>query len=127
MSNAPDPLSACVLGEGEVKLVFKVDDRVTNAGTFVVNKEDHTLGNLLRKQLLMDEAVLFAGYAHYHPLNNAIELRVQTKPDTLSPGEALRAAIASLRDQSLHIGEVFNAEFERFESEQRAATGAAYK
>jgi DNA-directed RNA polymerase subunit L len=75
----------------------------------------------------MDEAVLFAGYAHYHPLNNAIELRVQTKPDTLSPGEALRAAIASLRDQSLHIGEVFNAEFERFESEQRAATGAAYK
>ena len=117
MSNAPDPLDACVLGEGEKKLVFKKDDRVTNAGTFIVNKEDHTLGNLLRKELLLRDDVLFAGYAHYHPLRNAIELRIQTKPDTLTPGGALVESIRSLSQQSTHIADTFAAELERFKGE----------
>ena len=42
--------------------------KVTNAGTFRFNKEDHTVANLLRMQLLRDPSVRFAGYYHPHPL-----------------------------------------------------------
>lgn len=41
--------------------------------------EDHTLGNLLRMQLLKDPNIIFAGYKVPHPLENRVELKVQSK------------------------------------------------
>ena len=61
-----------------------------NSGMLTINKEDHTMGNLIRMQLLRDKQVKFAGYIHPHPLIHKIELRVQTMDRALSsPMQAL--------------------------------------
>ncbi|CAJ0829277.1 10524_t:CDS:2 [Entrophospora sp. SA101] len=54
------------------------DNRVENAATFDIQKEDHTMGNLIRHKLLQEPHVIFAGYKVPHPLENNIFLRVQT-------------------------------------------------
>ena len=71
------------------------DTKVPNAAHFTVNKEDHTLGNILRSQLLKDPKVLFAGYKVPHPLEHKFVLRVQTTGD-YSPQEAFTNAITDL-------------------------------
>jgi DNA-directed RNA polymerase II subunit RPB11 len=52
------------------KLKYVEDTKMANAGTFILGKEDHTLGNLIRLQLLRDSSVRFAGlifkYNSYH-------------------------------------------------------------
>jgi DNA-directed RNA polymerase II subunit RPB11 len=64
------------------RITFEEDKRVENGGTFTILNEDHTAGNLLRMQLLRDKKVLFAGYKQPHPLENKIELRVQTNKES---------------------------------------------
>jgi hypothetical protein len=46
--NQPNRADQFVLPEGERKLSYERDTKVENAGTFVLQREDHTLGNLLR-------------------------------------------------------------------------------
>ena len=41
---------------------------IPSSSIFVFNKEDHTLGNLLRARLLQSPHVKFAGYKIPHPL-----------------------------------------------------------
>ena len=43
-----------------------------NAAIFTINKEDHTVGNMVRHQLLKDPNVLFAGYKNPHPMDNTV-------------------------------------------------------
>uniref|UniRef100_A0A673WBF0 RNA polymerase II subunit J n=1 Tax=Salmo trutta TaxID=8032 RepID=A0A673WBF0_SALTR len=54
------------------------DTKVPNACLFTLNKEDHTIGIIIRQQLLKDPQVLFAGYKVPHPLEHKIVIRVQT-------------------------------------------------
>ena len=63
--------------------------------TSQVNKEDHTLGNMIRNQLLKDPHVLFAGYKNPHPLEHKFVLRIQTTSD-YSPQEAFMNAITDI-------------------------------
>ncbi|XP_070572433.1 DNA-directed RNA polymerase II subunit RPB11-a [Ptychodera flava] len=93
--NAPPSFESFLLYEGEKKIQVTKDTKVPNAAMFTVNKEDHTLGNLLRSQLLKDPQVLFAGYKVPHPLEHKFVLRVQTTPD-YSPQEAFTNAITDL-------------------------------
>lgn len=58
-------------------------------------REDHTLANLLRAQLLKDDKVIFAAYKVEHPLFANFILRIQTEDD-YTPKEALRNACSSL-------------------------------
>ena len=53
------------------------EDKI-NIGVLQVFDEDHTLGNLVRHHLLKDKTVKFAGYKKPHPLENYIEVKVQT-------------------------------------------------
>ena len=46
--NQPNRADRFVLPEGERKLSYERDTKVENAGTFVLQREDHTLGNVLR-------------------------------------------------------------------------------
>lgn len=66
-----------------------------NAALIKFEREDHTLGNLIRAQLLRDERVLFAAYKVEHPLFANFVLRIQTEED-YSPREALRNACSGL-------------------------------
>lgn len=75
--------------------------KITDAANFIINKEDHTLGNVLRMQLSKNKKVLFTGYKAPHPLEHYIELRVQTTGDTkprIELQNASRQLITELND-----------------------------
>ncbi|PUU80189.1 DNA-directed RNA polymerase [Tuber borchii] len=93
--NAPDRFELFLLGDGETKVSMEQDTRQPNAAIFTFNKEDHTLGNLLRATLIHNEHVIFSAYKVPHPLFPKFELRIQTDEET-TPKEALLAACQSL-------------------------------
>lgn len=67
------------------RMVYTKDSKKPNAGTFVLAKEDHTIGNLMRMQLLRDPSVRFAGYRMPHPLIFDCHIRVETMDARLTP------------------------------------------
>ena len=89
--NVPNRFELFLLGEGEKKITEEPDTRkftfayhkygfrkadqhdslitgIPNTSLFKINKEDHTLGNMLRGQLLHSPHVLFSGYRVPHPM-----------------------------------------------------------
>uniref|UniRef100_A0A0E0E810 DNA-directed RNA polymerase RBP11-like dimerisation domain-containing protein n=1 Tax=Oryza meridionalis TaxID=40149 RepID=A0A0E0E810_9ORYZ len=54
---------------------YERDTKIVNAGSFTIEREDHTIGNILRMQLHRDPNVLFAGYKLPHPLQYKILVR----------------------------------------------------
>eukprot|EP00555_Chaetoceros_dichaeta_P008621 CAMPEP_0198263994 /NCGR_PEP_ID=MMETSP1447-20131203/14317_1 /TAXON_ID=420782 /ORGANISM="Chaetoceros dichaeta, Strain CCMP1751" /LENGTH=121 /DNA_ID=CAMNT_0043952785 /DNA_START=190 /DNA_END=555 /DNA_ORIENTATION=+ len=100
--NAPERFSAFLLDEdiGEEKITYASDTKVSNAGTFTINKEDHTIGNLLRMQLLRDREVRFAGYKLPHPLIHNLGLKIQTSSSEHQPVDVLSAAIEDLKNET---------------------------
>lgn len=94
--NQPSRAEKFVLPEGVRKLTFTRDTKVSNAGTFIVQKEDHTLGNTVRMQLHRDPNVVFAGYQVPHPSDNRIVVKVRAgssrRARSLSPRRAHRDA-----------------------------------
>jgi DNA-directed RNA polymerase II subunit RPB11 len=103
--NAPERSASFLLDEdsGEQKIVYTADTKVTNAGTFRFNKEDHTVGNLLRMQLLRDPNVRFTGYIHPHPLVHFLDLKIQTNTATTDPIAVLSNAIEDLSGETDHL------------------------
>jgi len=93
--NAPPTFESFVLFDGEKKVIIELDTKVPNAALITINKEDHTLGNMIRNQLLKGPHVLFAGYKQPHPLEHKIIIRVQTTAD-YTPQDAMRNAIMDL-------------------------------
>ena len=96
--NAPDrALTWRFLDGGEEnRISFQSDSKRPNAGTFVLAKEDHTLGNLIRLQLLRDSTVRYAGYRMPHPLIFDCHIRVETTDSKVTPINVFDAAIADL-------------------------------
>ena len=64
----------------------------------MLQREDHTAGNLLRMQLLRNDQVLFSGYMMPHPLDYHVVLKVQTTKHS-TPVEAVKGAVADLREE----------------------------
>jgi len=93
--NAPPTFESFLLYDGEKKITREQDTKVPNAAIFTMNKEDHTVGNMVRQQLLKDPNVLFAGYKNPHPLEHTVVLRIQTTSD-YTPNDALMNAITDL-------------------------------
>lgn len=76
--NAPRPDEHIRLSDGENKIYYEVDQKIADAGTFRLMKEDHTIGNILRHSLLRDTRVLFAGYRMPHPLDFSVRIKIKT-------------------------------------------------
>ena len=75
--------------------------------TFVMSREDHTLGNALRFVCMRDARTQFCGYSMPHPSEQRINVRVQTKAGATSAGafgEGCRALVT--------MTEVISAAFE---------------
>eukprot|EP00297_Palpitomonas_bilix_P016273 CAMPEP_0113888830 /NCGR_PEP_ID=MMETSP0780_2-20120614/13111_1 /TAXON_ID=652834 /ORGANISM="Palpitomonas bilix" /LENGTH=117 /DNA_ID=CAMNT_0000877765 /DNA_START=227 /DNA_END=576 /DNA_ORIENTATION=+ /assembly_acc=CAM_ASM_000599 len=104
--NAPKPEDAIFLPPGVSKVTYVVDRKMTNAGTFTFELEDHTLGNLLRMQLLSDSNVVFVGYRQPHPLQNKIELKVQTNGEQ-GPPQVVQGALKNLMIEVEEISRKF--------------------
>ena len=103
--NAPERSASFLLDEenDEQKIVYTQDTKVANSANFRFNKEDHTVGNLLRMQLLRDPQVRFAGYIHRHPLVHFIDLKIQTNSSTTDPKAVLSNAIEDLSGETDHL------------------------
>ena len=109
--NAPELHELFVLPEGTLKVSYEEDSRIQHAGTFTILLEDHTLGNALRTALLLDPRVRFAGYRAPHPLENKIELKVQTNGE-ITPHEAVTVALGQLEEKFNNIERLFRAQVE---------------
>ncbi|KAF9175245.1 DNA-directed RNA polymerase II core subunit [Entomortierella chlamydospora] len=121
--NAPDRFELFVLPDGVKKLTITPDTKIPNAATFKVEKEDHTLANMLRMQLLEDPKVLFAGYKMPHPLDHYFILKVQTTPDT-TPAHVLGNALTELIQNVGSMKNKFEMELIRAKAEaQKAESG----
>ena len=56
--NAPPTFESFLLFDGEKKITREQDTKVPNAAVFTINKEDHTLGNMIRYNEAKKFAVL---------------------------------------------------------------------
>ena len=96
--NAPERHRSYQLDERQARMTYEPDQRVASAGTFTINKEDHTVGNLLRMQLLRDGDTRFAGYQLPHPLEHVCHVKVETAPGR-APVEVMGGAVTDLRQE----------------------------
>lgn len=77
--NQPDRYERFVLTEGQQKVRYDKDTKLANAGTFTIQREDHTMGNLIRMQLHERPSIVFAGYRIPHPLKAEMVVKLQTR------------------------------------------------
>ena len=59
------------------RVTYEKSQKIANFATITIHEEDHTLGNIVRQQLLRDQRTRFAGYRKPHPLFDLVELKVQ--------------------------------------------------
>ena len=89
-----------------------------DAAAFVIQREDHTIGDVIRHKLLQDQTVVFAAYRIPHPMEHVMHLRVQTNGEK-SPAQALVDAIDGVVGEFDKIQDEFDREF----SEQTSYEG----
>mgnify|MGYP006222812661 CR=1 FL=1 len=96
--NQPSRAEKFLMPPGSRKLSYTPDTKLANAGEFILMREDHTLGNMLRMELHNDPNVVFAGYQHPHPTDHRILIKVHTNGET-NPVRAMREANQRLTEQ----------------------------
>ncbi|KAI9697610.1 MAG: DNA-directed RNA polymerase II core subunit [Candelina mexicana] len=111
----PDRFELFLLGEGERKVTVTPDTRIPSSAIFVFQKEDHTLGNMLRSRLLSSPHVLFSAYKVPHPLIASFELRVQTDGE-ITPTQAVVQASKDIVNDLSVLGRRFTEEWELFKA-----------
>eukprot|EP01041_Mallomonas_annulata_P013633 gene13633-28953_t len=99
------------------RLTYTPDTKVPNAGMFELRKEDHTIGNLLRMQLLRDSAVRFAGYRIPHPLIFDVHVKVQTMDHRSTPTTVFVAALEDLKNETYLLQTGFAAAMDAYRNE----------
>jgi DNA-directed RNA polymerase II subunit RPB11 len=104
--------------EEDEKLRYTPDSRKPNGGLFVLNKEDHTLGNLIRMQLLRDNKVRFAGYKVPHPLITECHLRIETMDSNTTPIATFETALTDLQMEINTIETQFKKDVAEFEQSE---------
>ena len=84
---------------------------MTTDTTYTFVDEDHTIGVLLRANLLENPDVTFAAYKVPHPLTRSVEVRVQTTTDTTTD-DAAHLALENISAQLDDFEKSFQASFE---------------
>ncbi|KAG5652084.1 hypothetical protein H0H81_006347 [Sphagnurus paluster] len=108
--NAPNRYELYVLEDGEKPVEITEDTKIPNAATIKIVKQDHTLGNMLRAQLLSMPQILFAGYKVPHPLHPYFIIKIQTD-GTVTPQEVLEQACTKLIGTLASLEAKFKREF----------------
>ncbi|KAI0492740.1 hypothetical protein KFK09_027016 [Dendrobium nobile] len=116
--NAPDRYERFVVPEGTKKVAYERDTKIVNAASFTIEREDHTIGNILRMQLHRDPNVLFAGYKLPHPLQYKIIIRIHTASQS-SPTQAYTQSIDDLDRELDHLKKSLEEEKRRYEEKFR--------
>ncbi|KAJ2656663.1 DNA-directed RNA polymerase II core subunit [Coemansia sp. RSA 1200] len=110
--NAPERFEMFLLPEGARKIEITKDPKMPNCLLFRIQREDHTVANVLRYRLLSHPQVLFCAYRSPHPLEYLIELKVQTTSRT-TPIDVMKEAIQSLMLEYGNIRSVFENDLAR--------------
>ncbi|KAA1472093.1 DNA-directed RNA polymerase II [Dentipellis sp. KUC8613] len=121
--NAPNRYELFVLDEGQKPVELMEDTKIPNAATVKIVKQDHTLGNMLRAQLLTMPQVLFAGYKVPHPLHPYFLVKIQTD-GSITPAAALDLAAKKLIGTLVSLEQKFKREFSFKDVEGPAAEDA---
>lgn len=108
----PNSYEKFVVPEGVKRVAHARDTRVEHAATLTIQREDHTVGNLLRCALLRDREVTFAGYKIPHPLEYRMLVKVQTR-GRRSPKQVSARALEALADEAAEARRAFEAEVAR--------------
>lgn len=112
--NQPDRYEKFIFQEGQAKVDYKKDTKLSNAATFLFQKEDHTMGNAVRMQLHKDSDVIFAGYKIPHPLEWKMMVKIQTK-ESSTPCDSMQTALGALREEFGSIRQQFNYQVEQID------------
>jgi len=100
--------------EKKVEIIFETGEE--SCATFILHDEDHTMGNSIRYALMKRKEVEFAGYSIPHPLENAINIRVQT---TGTPAtKAVEGALNDLQAMGNHILTTFNGAVSEYQGDR---------
>ncbi|AFP65318.1 ring-box protein 11 (nucleomorph) [Chroomonas mesostigmatica CCMP1168] len=78
MSNTPNPLDAITVPASLKKINYYKDEKKLNCGYIKIEREDHTLGNIIHKNILKNKFVVFSGYKKTHPLEYFILFKIIT-------------------------------------------------
>ena len=81
--------------EQEDKVIVNNIEKIDNTSIFTINKEDHTFGNAVKMMLLRNPKVRYVAYRKPHPLENKIEIKIQTSGE-ITPIKAFREALKNL-------------------------------
>ena len=81
--------------EQEEKVIVNNIEKIDNTCIFTINKEDHTFGNAVKMMLLRNPKVRYVAYRKPHPLENKIEIKIQTNGE-ITPIKAFREALKNL-------------------------------
>uniref|UniRef100_A0A0K8R4V2 DNA-directed RNA polymerases I and III subunit RPAC2 n=2 Tax=Ixodes TaxID=6944 RepID=A0A0K8R4V2_IXORI len=87
-----------------LKLIKSPEDN-EKCRTYLLDDQDHTLGNSLRYMIMKNPQVKFCGYAIPHPSERKVHLRIETRDITAD--EALKKGLQDLHQMSEHILKVF--------------------
>ena len=104
------------------RVSYKDDSRQRFCDSIVIQDQDHTLGNCLRYQLLQDKRIVFAGYKKPHPLEEKIEIKVQTNGE-IPPPDAILDSCGKLSQTLGKLVDNFRQEVERERKEQQERIG----
>jgi len=110
--NEPERYELFTIPVGEKKVAIQKDTKIKNAATFILQREDHTLGNVLKMQLLRDTDCLYSAYRMPHPLEHCIHLKVQSSPGK-TPIQLLGGAISDLIEECNLLETRFSMELQR--------------
>mmetsp|Transcript_27598 Transcript_27598/g.61635 ORF Transcript_27598/g.61635 Transcript_27598/m.61635 type:complete len:130 (+) Transcript_27598:128-517(+) len=105
-------------GERIKQVSYEPNEKVQNCGTVTILKEDHTIANMLRHQLLEDERVRFAAYQMPHPLQHRCLVRVETSDSSHTPLMAIDRAFDALITEFNQIDQRFKDEVEKKKSDR---------
>ncbi|KAK7084272.1 DNA-directed RNA polymerases I and III subunit RPAC2 [Halocaridina rubra] len=80
--------------------------------TFIINDEDHTLGNALKHVLMQNPDVSYCGYTVPHPMERKIHVRIQSeKREALS---ILCDALKDLKSQNEAVRKMIKDEVQKY-------------
>ncbi|XP_037941442.1 DNA-directed RNA polymerase II subunit RPB11-a-like [Teleopsis dalmanni] len=92
-----------LLPKGEPKITVTQDEKMPNCYVVVIKREDSTVLETIKTELMKNDNVLFCGYHVYHPEDYEVTLRVMTN-GVQTCKEVCQIAFQNIRDelQNLH-------------------------
>ena len=96
---------------------MQITGDMTNA-TFAFYEEDHTLGNLLRNQIVKNKNVEFCAYSVPHPSEPICNVRVQCAEGKTDSHSALRHGLKRISKMCDVLDEKFEEALSAFQKSQ---------